>query len=124
MLTASSVQSVSRGSVSSAIASATAPTPADPSHPAPVQSASPVLCCYHNTSGQLQILRLARSAPQPLEKIVFPGERLLFNASPDLQIEVYSRSTSTVVGRAVTQVVDRLSCAALRVTVPGPSAAL
>ena len=43
------------------------------------------------------------------ERLIFPGQRLLFNASPEGQLEVY---TAKAAGAVLS---DRISCQSLRV---------
>lgn len=52
---------------------------------------SPVFCCYVNVTLQLQFIRITNIPHFYLERVVFPGERLLFEAVPDAQLEIYSR---------------------------------
>lgn len=66
----------------------------------PALEAKHILCCYHNATGRIQIIRFSNTAPHRLEKVVFPGERFLFNAMPEFKLEVHSNpstnTTSTV----------------------------
>ncbi|MBV9385022.1 MAG: DUF1830 domain-containing protein [Chroococcidiopsidaceae cyanobacterium CP_BM_ER_R8_30] len=48
-----------------------------------------ILCCYTNTTKFLQITRSEDSPAWQFERIVFPGERLLFEALPKAKLEVY-----------------------------------
>lgn len=50
-----------------------------------------VFCCYVNVTLQLQIVRIANIPKFSLERVVFPGERLMFEALPDAKLEIYSR---------------------------------
>jgi len=70
------------------------------------------LFCYQNTTSQIQVVRSDRSARQKLEKIVFPGERLLFRDATTSVVEVYS---STATGLTL---IDRISCSQLQVLEP------
>ena len=47
------------------------------------------LCYYHNSSTQLQTLRVTNIPGWYFERVVFPGERLLFEAVPEAQLEIY-----------------------------------
>lgn len=49
-----------------------------------------ILCFYQNGTSQIQIIRLISTGPEPMEKVAFPGERLMFQAFPDAELQVYS----------------------------------
>ncbi len=53
-----------------------------------------LLCCYQNHSPKIQIIRSAEVPQQPipwhLERVIFPGQRLLFEAPQRSKIQVYS----------------------------------
>lgn len=69
-----------------------------------------ILCYYANFSESIQIVRLANIRNFNFEKIVFPRERLLFEAAPDAELEIY---TSTA-GRE--SLLEKFSCDRLRVS--------
>lgn len=48
-----------------------------------------ILCCYTNNSINVVILRKPIIPGRYCERVVFPGERFLFIASKDSQIEVH-----------------------------------
>ena len=53
-----------------------------------------MLCCYHNPSPKMQIIR-STSFEIPewhLEKVVFPGQRLLFHAPYQTSLQIYTAS--------------------------------
>lgn len=53
-----------------------------------------ILCWYLNTTSQVQIARITNIPNWYFERTVFPGERFLFEALPEAQLEV-CRSTET-----------------------------
>jgi hypothetical protein len=53
-----------------------------------------ILCCYLNTTSKVQIARITNIPNWYFERTVFPGERFLFEALPEAQLEV-CRSTET-----------------------------
>ena len=67
-----------------------------------------ILCCYTNTTSQLQIARIAPSGLS-FERVVFPGQRLLFNAQPEAQLEIYVSTKSS------TALSCQFNCSQLRV---------
>jgi Domain of unknown function (DUF1830) len=75
----------------------------------PTDCTQQILCCYFNSTKKIQILRLESIPNSKFERVVFPLERLLFEAPPDAQLEVY-RSTQTG-----TSLSTRIACDRLRV---------
>jgi Domain of unknown function (DUF1830) len=68
-----------------------------------------ILCYYANTTNQIQIIRSAKIANCYFERVVFPGQRLLFETVPEAQIEIHT-------GTMVTAILsDRIPCSRLRV---------
>ncbi|MGK7906543.1 MAG: DUF1830 domain-containing protein [Synechococcus sp.] len=49
-------------------------------------------CFYINASDRLQMVRLTEFAKIEFERVLFPGQRLMFEARPDAVFEVYSDS--------------------------------
>lgn len=48
------------------------------------------LCYYINDTNNMQIIRLLSVVKCEFERVVFSGERILFNAVPESYLEVYS----------------------------------
>jgi len=68
-----------------------------------------ILCCYVNATSKAQIARITNIPNWYLEHVVFPGERFLFEALPEAELEIYqSLETGEIVG-------DRLGCDRLKV---------
>ncbi|NEP46286.1 MAG: DUF1830 domain-containing protein, partial [Okeania sp. SIO2H7] len=68
-----------------------------------------ILCCYVNATSRAQIARISNIPNWYLEHVVFPGERFLFEALPEAELEIYqSLETGEIVG-------DRLECDRLKV---------
>lgn len=68
-----------------------------------------ILCYYFNPSSEMQILKLKNSPGSKYEKVVFPQQRLLFEAFPNSFLEVH-RNTFTG-----TDLVDKVRCQSLQV---------
>jgi Domain of unknown function (DUF1830) len=49
-----------------------------------------MLCCYVNVTNQIQVARITNIASWYFERVVFPGQRLLFEAVPDAQLEIHT----------------------------------
>ena len=56
-----------------------------------------ILCCYINYTNEIQIGRISNIADWYLERVVFPGQRLLFEAPKSAELEIYSSSFSTAI---------------------------
>ena len=66
------------------------------------------LCYYINTSGQIQLARIVNIPGWMFERLVFPGQRLLFEAVPDALLEVHAPATTETL-------IERIPCFQLRV---------
>ncbi|ELS02223.1 protein of unknown function (DUF1830) [Xenococcus sp. PCC 7305] len=71
-----------------------------------VDSRSFSLCCYVNRTDQIQIVRISNIDEWYFEKVIFPQQRLLFDALPEAELEVYSKNSSET---------TRISCEGLLV---------
>jgi len=49
-----------------------------------------ILCCYINSSTDIQIMRITNIAPCYWERVVFPGQRLMFKAAAEARLEIYT----------------------------------
>ena len=56
-----------------------------------------ILCCYINVTPQLQLVRIRNIPNLHLEQVVFPGQRLMFEAVPEAKLEIRSSETITFV---------------------------
>lgn len=73
------------------------------------KSGSEILCCYVNASSKMQIARITNIPNWYLEHVVFPGERFLFEALPEAELEIYQSVETNEV------ICERLLCDRLRV---------
>ncbi len=48
------------------------------------------LCCYINRTNKIQIGRIANIDQWYFEKVIFPQQRLLFDAPPEAELEIYA----------------------------------
>jgi Domain of unknown function (DUF1830) len=67
----------------------------------------PILCYYTNTTRQIQIVRSFNTTRYCFERVVFPGQRLLFEAMPEAQIEIHTGTMATAI------LSDRIPCSRL-----------
>lgn len=61
------------------------------------QASRQSLCVYVNATNQIQIARIANIAEWYFERVVFPGQRLLFEAPPEAQLEIYTSKMATAI---------------------------
>jgi len=61
----------------------------------PVQYSNKILCRYHNPSPNLQIARITNIPHWYFERVVFPGDLLLFEAVVGATLEIYSGNPIT-----------------------------
>jgi sorbitol-specific phosphotransferase system component IIA len=65
-----------------------------------------VVCFYTNVTHNIQVLRLNHFECSTWERIIFPGERLMFEAQPQCKLEIKTSEAGTLL----------LSCQQLRVS--------
>lgn len=76
--------------------------------PLPSEYDSKILCCYVNATSQIQIARITNISNWYFERVVFPGERLLFEALPEAQLEIHTYLVPSAI------LFDKLLCNRLR----------
>ena len=57
--------------------------------PLPNDKNDRILCCYVNATSQIQIARITNIANWYFERVVFPGQRLVFEADPSAILEIH-----------------------------------
>lgn len=68
------------------------------------------LCCYQNRTGSIQVIRITDLPEQHFERVVFPGQRLMFHAPDWARLEVYAGSPAGAL------LADTLTCDRMRVS--------
>ncbi|MCT0253714.1 DUF1830 domain-containing protein [Synechocystis sp. CS-94] len=58
--------------------------------PIPNDQRSALLCCYVNATNQIQVARITNIPNWYFERVVFPGQRLVFEAVPSAQLEIHT----------------------------------
>ena len=58
--------------------------------PLPNDESDSILCCYVNATSQIQIARITNIANWYFERVVFPGQRLVFEANTQAILEIHS----------------------------------
>lgn len=66
-------------------------------------------CYYVNTSSQIQVARITNIPNWYFERVVFPGQRLMFEAPVTATLEIHTRVASIAVPD------DRIPCEELQV---------
>ena len=74
----------------------------------PAQCANKILCCYRNSSDRLQTIKINNVPCWDFERVIFPAETLLFEATPKAILEIYGND-----GPAVT-LLNQFSCKTLQ----------
>ncbi|MGQ9866522.1 MAG: DUF1830 domain-containing protein [Pseudanabaenaceae cyanobacterium] len=57
--------------------------------PVPAATA-PLACCYVNATGKIQIARITNVEGWYFERVVFPGQHLMFEAPPTAVLEIHT----------------------------------
>ncbi len=57
--------------------------------PVPSNSASPIVCCYVNATSRIQVARITNIPNWYFERVVFPGQRLIFEAPLEALLEIH-----------------------------------
>lgn len=58
--------------------------------PLPNSSNGSLLCCYVNATNQIQVARITNVVNWYFERVVFPGQRLIFEALPGALLEIHT----------------------------------
>jgi Domain of unknown function (DUF1830) len=77
--------------------------------PLPDDSTNPILCCYVNATSKIQIARITDVPNWYFERVVFPGQRLVFEALPQAHLEIHCGVMASAI------LADTLPCDRLRI---------
>nr|WP_315787908.1 DUF1830 domain-containing protein [Fischerella sp. JS2] len=77
--------------------------------PASSDSSNKILCCYVNFSNLIQVARIENVPNWYFERVVFPGQRLLFEAPANAQLEIHTGIMASAI------LSDRICCQSLQV---------
>ena len=58
--------------------------------PLPPNQSGHLLCCYVNATSKIQIVRISDIPNWYFERVVFPGQRLVFEAPPQSHLEIHT----------------------------------
>lgn len=77
--------------------------------PLPSNTSSRILCCYVNATSQIQIGRISNIPNWYFERVVFPGQRLLFEAVPEALLEIHTGNMASAI------LSDKIPCNRLQI---------
>jgi hypothetical protein len=80
--------------------------------PLPSDGQSQILCCYVNATSKMQIARITNVPDWYFERVVFPGQRLLFETVPRALLEIHTGMMASAI------LSDSIPCDRLRVEAP------
>ncbi|MGB3308646.1 MAG: DUF1830 domain-containing protein [Nodosilinea sp.] len=80
--------------------------------PLPSDGQSQVLCCYVNATSKIQIARITNVPDWYFERVVFPGQRLLFETVPRALLEIHTGMMASAI------LSDTIPCDRLQVDAP------
>lgn len=67
------------------------------------------LCCYENETDRIQIGRISNIPSWFFERVILPGQRLIFEAPPEARLEIH---TGEVISAILT---EKISCDRLQI---------
>ena len=65
--------------------------------PLPSESANQIVCCYINATSRIQIARITNIPSWYFERVVFPGQRLVFEALPEALLEIHCGTMASAI---------------------------
>jgi hypothetical protein len=77
--------------------------------PLPADAADPIVCCYVNATSKIQVGRITNIPNWYFERVIFPGQRLVFEALPQAQLEIHSGAMASAI------LADIIPCDRLRI---------
>jgi Domain of unknown function (DUF1830) len=77
--------------------------------PLPPNSIERVLCCYVNATSKVQIARITNIPNWYFERVVFPGQRLMFETTKEALLEIHTGMMASAI------LSDKIPCTRLRV---------
>jgi Domain of unknown function (DUF1830) len=77
--------------------------------PIPSDVSDVLLCCYVNATSKIQVTRVTNVKNWYFERVVFPGQRLLFEAPLEALLEIHSGMMASAI------LSDTIPCDRLRI---------
>ena len=72
-------------------------------------SGTRLTCCYINATASIQVARISNVENWYFERVVFPGQRLMFEAVPEASLEIHTGSMASAI------LSDTLPCSELAI---------
>lgn len=70
----------------------------------PPEHSGKILCCYVNATSKIQVARISNIPNWYFERVVFPGQRLVFEAPREAQLEIHTGMMASAI------LSDKISC--------------
>ncbi|MFZ4640035.1 MAG: DUF1830 domain-containing protein [Nodosilinea sp.] len=86
--------------------------------PLPPDNNDYILCCYVNATGKMQVARITNIPDWYFERVVFPGQRLIFEALPKALLEIHTGMMASAI------LSDTIPCERLEIEQVGGSDSL
>lgn len=77
--------------------------------PLPPGSTNPMVCCYVNATSKIQVARITNIPNWYFERVVFPGQRLIFEALPTALLEIHTGMMASAI------LSDTIACSSLAI---------
>ncbi len=81
--------------------------------PLPPNQSGQLVCCYVNATSKIQIARISNIPNWYFERVVFPGQRLVFEAPPKSMLEIHTGMMASAI------LSDTIPCDRLCITEDG-----
>ncbi|AKG23727.1 DUF1830 domain-containing protein [Calothrix sp. 336/3] len=78
----------------------------------PPEQSGKILCCYVNATSKIQVARISNIPNWYFERVVFPGQRLAFEAPREAQLEIHTGMMASAI------LSDRIPCDRLAISEP------
>jgi Domain of unknown function (DUF1830) len=78
--------------------------------PVPSNASDLICCCYINATSKIQVARITNIPNWYFERVVFPGQRLLFEALPEGQLEIHTGMMASSI------LSDTIPCTQIQIT--------
>jgi hypothetical protein len=81
----------------------------------PPEQSGKFLCCYVNATSKIQVARISNISNWYFERVVFPGQRLVFEAPLEAQMEIHTGMMASAI------LSDTIPCDRLAIQEPSSS---
>jgi len=77
--------------------------------PLPTYYKNGIVCCYVNATSKIQVVRISNIPNWHFERVVFPGQRLVFESMPQGLLEIHTGMMASAI------LSDKIRCYTLRI---------